>query len=119
MLSQMMVSESLSAFSTSGGSASSGRRSATPLIASRTSLAAASMSRLRVNSMSTDARPLRRRDWMISMPSMSDSAFSSTWVMRVSTNAAEAPGESTSTETISSEEHTYELPHLMRNSYGV
>src|SRR3546814_5816312 len=107
MLSQMMVSESLSAFSTSGGSASSGRRSATPLIASRTSLAAASMSRLRVNSMSTEARPLRLRDWMISTPSMPDSASSSTWVMRVSTTAAR------------SEEHTSELQSLMRISYAV
>ena len=92
MLSHTTVSESLSAFSTSGASASSGNRSATPLIASRTSLADASMSRLRVNSRVTEARPLTLRDCRVSIPSMPDSASSSTCVMRVSTTAAEAPG---------------------------
>ncbi len=92
MLSQMIASESLSTFSICGGSASSGMRSATRLTASRTSLAAASMSRRRLNSMLIDERPLRLRDSMVSMPSMPDSASSSTWVMRVSTTAAEAPG---------------------------
>ncbi len=92
MLSQTTVSESLSALRTSGASASSGRRSATPLIASRTSLAAASMSRSRVNSRVTPARPLRLLAEISSMPSMPDSASSSTWVTRVSTTAADAPG---------------------------
>ena len=92
MLSQITVSESLLAFSTSGGSASSGMRSATSLMASRTSLAAASMSRSRVNSMLTDERPLTLLDWIVSMPSMPDSASSSSWVTRVSTTAADAPG---------------------------
>ena len=92
MLSQMTVSESLSAFSTSGGSASCGRRSAMPLMASRTSLAAASISRSSVNSSVTPERPLRLLDWIVSMPSIPDSASSSTCVMRVSTTAADAPG---------------------------
>ena len=92
MFNHMIVSESLSAFSTSGGSASSGRRSATPLIASRTSLAAASISRSAVNSKVTDERPLTLRDCRVSTPSMPESESSSTWVTRVSTTAAEAPG---------------------------
>ena len=92
MLSQRMGSASLSTFSTCGGSASSGSRLVTRLTALRTSLAAASMSRCRVNSMEIDARPLTLRDSMVSMPSMPASAASSTWVMRVSTTPADAPG---------------------------
>ena len=61
-------------------------------MASRTSFAAASMSRSSVNSRVTEERPLTLRDWIISIPSMPDSASSSTWVIRVSTTAADAPG---------------------------
>ena len=87
-----MGSASLSTFAISGASASSGMRSTTRLIASRTSLAAASMSRDRVNSMLIDDRPLTLRDSIVSTPSMPESASSSTCVMRVSTTLADAPG---------------------------
>ena len=92
MLSHRIGSASASTFSICGGSASSGMRLATRLTASRTSLAAASISRDSVNSMLIDARPLTLRDSMVSMPSMPASASSRIWVMRVSTTAAEAPG---------------------------
>jgi len=91
MLNQMIGSASLSTLAISGGRASSGMRSATRLTASRTSLAAASISRLEVNSMLTWARPLELRALMVSMPSMPARASSSTWVMRLSITAAEAP----------------------------
>ena len=64
----------------------------TRLTRSRTSLAAASMSRLRLNSMVTSERPLRLCDWMVRMPSIPASPSSRIWVTRVSTTAAEAPG---------------------------
>ena len=92
MLSQMITSESDSAFSICGGSASRGMRSTTRLTASRTSFAAASMSRSSENSMLMLPSPLLLCDSMVSTPSMPDSASSSTCVMRVSTTAAEAPG---------------------------
>ena len=92
MLSHRITSASLSTFSISGALASLGRRSTTRLTASRTSLAAASISRWRVNSMLMLERPLTLRDSMVSMPSVPASASSRTWVMRVSTTAAEAPG---------------------------
>ncbi len=92
MFSQRMTSASASTFSISGGSASSGRRSPMRLMASRTSLAAASMSRVSENSMVTWPWPLRLRDSTVSMPSMPATASSRIWVMRVSTTAAEAPG---------------------------
>ena len=91
-LSQRMGSESLSTLLISGGSASSGMRSATRLTALRMSLAAASMSRVGRNSMLMSELPLRLRDSMVLMPSMPDSASSSVWVMRVSTTLADAPG---------------------------
>ncbi len=91
MLNQMIGSASLSTLAISGGRASSGMRSATRLTASRTSLAAASISRLEVNSMLTCERPLVLRALIVSMPSMPASASSSTWVMRLSMTAAEAP----------------------------
>ena len=92
MFSQMITSASASTLEISGGSASSGMRSITRLTRSRTSLAAASMSRLRLNSMVTSERPLRLLDWMVLMPSMPDRPSSRIWVMRVSTTAADAPG---------------------------
>ena len=92
MLSQRIASASASTLEICGGSASIGRRSATRLMASRTSLAAASMSRVMLNSRVTSERPLRLRDWIMRIPSMPANASSSTWVMRVSTTAAEAPG---------------------------
>ncbi|MCW0450707.1 hypothetical protein NB706_003541 [Xanthomonas sacchari] len=87
-----MASASASTLAISGASASSGRRSSTRLTASRTSLAAASMSRVARNSILMSATPLELRAWIVSMPSMPASASSSTWVMRLSTTAAEAPG---------------------------
>ena len=69
-----------------------GMRSSTRLTASRTSLAAASMSRDSENSMLMLLSPLRLRDSIVSMPSMPDSASSRICVTRVSTTAAEAPG---------------------------
>jgi hypothetical protein len=90
--SQMIASESLSTLRISGASASSGMRSATRLTALRTSLAAASMSRVARNSMLMFDEPLRLRESMVLMPSMPASASSSAWVMRVSTTAADAPG---------------------------
>ena len=92
MFSHMIASASASTLAISGGSASSGMRSITRLIASRTSFAAASMSRLRLNSMVTSERPLRLLDWIVRMPSIPASASSRIWVMRVSTTAADAPG---------------------------
>ena len=91
MLSQITTSESDSAFSISGGSASSGMRSSTRLTASRTSFAAASMSRDSENSMSMSLSPFMLWDSMVSIPSMPESASSRIWVTRVSTTAAEAP----------------------------
>ncbi len=43
--------------------------------------------------------PLLLWDSMVATPSIPDSASSSTWVIRVSTTAADAPGYSTDTET--------------------
>src|SRR5688572_5665447 len=100
MFSQRMTSASDSTFSICGGSASSGIRPSTRLTASRTSLAAASMSRDSENSIVTDATPLRLRDSTVSMPSMPATASSSTCVIRVSTTAADAPGYATCTDTI-------------------
>ena len=91
MFSHRIGSASDSTLAISGGRASSGMRSATRVTASRTSLAAASMSRLDLNSMLMLERPLRLLALMVSMPSMPASASSSTWVMRLSTTAAEAP----------------------------
>lgn len=87
----MIGEESLSCLATRGGSTSSGRRLATRLIASRTSLAAPSMSRVRVNSMLMSLRPLRLVAVITSTPSIPLIASSSTWVMRLSTTAADAP----------------------------
>ncbi len=92
MLSQTITSPSDSALLISGGLASIGMRSATRLTASRTSLAAASMSRARVNSMVMSERPFRLRDSIVLMPSVPARASSRIWVTRVSTTAAEAPG---------------------------
>jgi hypothetical protein len=86
-----ITSESASALATRGVSTSSGRSSSTRLTASRTSLAALSMSRLVVNSMLMLERPVRLLEVSRSTPSMPLTASSSTWVMRVSTTAAEAP----------------------------
>ena len=91
-LSQMIGSESLSTLLISGGSASSGMRSATRLTALRTSFAAASMSRVARNSMLTREAPFWLLESMVLMPSMPASASSRVWVMRVSTTLAEAPG---------------------------
>ena len=88
----MIGSESLSTLLISGGSASSGMRSATRLTALRTSLAAASMSREARNSMLMREEPFWLLESMVLMPSMPDSASSSVWVMRVSTTLDEAPG---------------------------
>ena len=92
MLSHRITSESDSAFSISGGSASCGMRSSTRLTASRTSLAAASMSRESENSMLMLLSPLRLRESIVSTPSMPDRESSRICVTRVSTTAAEAPG---------------------------
>ncbi len=94
-----MTSESDSAFSISGGSASSGNRSTTRLTASRTSFAAASISRSSENSMLMLPSPLLLWDSIVSTPSIPDRESSSTCVIRVSTTAAEAPGYSTETDT--------------------
>lgn len=100
MLSHRMGSASASTLEISGGRAWSGMRSETRLTASRTSLAAASTSRDCTNSILISEEPLRLRASMVSMPSMPASASSSTWVMRLSTTAADAPVYSTSTDTI-------------------
>lgn len=92
MFSQMIGRASASTFCTRGASASGGRRDNTRLIESRTSFAAASMSRFRLNSMLTEPDPLRLRDSTLSMPSMPLTASSRIWVTRVSTTAADAPG---------------------------
>ncbi len=100
VLSHRIGSASASTLEISGGRAWSGMRSVTRLTASRTSLAAASTSRVGTNSMLMSELPLRLRASIVSMPSMPARASSSTWVMRLSTTAAEAPVYSTSTETI-------------------
>ncbi len=63
-----------------------------PETRSRTSLAAPSMSRAMSNSMVMAERPSSLTDSTVRMPSTPEMRSSMSWVMRVSTTLAEAPG---------------------------
>ena len=88
----MMTSSLLSTFWMSGGSASTGSWSRIPDTRSRTSFAAPSMSRSMSNSMVIFERPSSLTDSMVRIPSTPETRSSMSWVMRVSTTLAAAPG---------------------------
>ena len=79
------------ALDTSGGSAWSGKLLSARLTRSRTSFAAASMSRESLNSMVMSERPLREVEVTFFIPSIPDILSSNSWVIRVSTILADAP----------------------------
>ena len=81
-----------SALAISGGSASSGSRSTVRATRSRTSFAAASISRCTSNSTVTWELPSRLAELMVRMPSMPAMESSTSCVIFVSTTCAEAPG---------------------------
>ena len=87
----MTVSAFESALTISGGSTSSGRLSSTRDTRSRTSFAAASMSRDSTNSTVMRDRPSDEDELTVSMPSTPLIASSMTCVTRVSTTLAAAP----------------------------
>ncbi len=83
---------SASAFCTLMLSMSSGSRRVTRDTRSRTSFAASSSLRVRLNSTVIDDWPSRDDDRMVLTPSMPESSPSSTCVTRVSTISDDAPG---------------------------
>jgi hypothetical protein len=84
-------SASASLFTTCGSSASSGRSPRTRPTASRTSLAATSISTLVSNSMVTRLRPCRLSELMVRMPEIAAIAPSTVSVMSVSITSGAAP----------------------------
>ena len=76
---------------TSGGRTCSGRLSSALATRSRTSLDAASISRLILNSIVMFERPLRLDEFILLIPSIPDIRFSITWVILVSIISADAP----------------------------
>ncbi len=91
MVAKTMAEASALALAIWGGSASTGRREATRLTASRTSLAAASRSRLSLKLMEMRDVPSRLDEDIWSMPWMPATCCSMIWVIRSSTTSAEAP----------------------------
>lgn len=87
----MALSSSL-ALNTSGGSACSGKLFNAREIRSRTSLVAASISRSSSNSMEIFERPTRLFELIDLTPSIPLILSSRTWVILLSTIAADAPG---------------------------
>ena len=87
----MMGRASASVLATRGTSASSGRRPTTRATRSRTSLAAASISRERWKVMLTLEDSSRLVDSIVLMPSIPAIASSMIWVTWVSMICAEAP----------------------------
>jgi len=88
----MMAWASASIFATTGSLDSSGSTPRTLATRSRTSLAAASGSRDRMNSTVIWLTSSRLTDLMVRMPSMPDSESSSGSVIWLSITSAEAPG---------------------------
>src|SRR5689334_23056590 len=83
-----------------GGSASGGRSRSTLPTRSRTSCAAASMSRSRLNVIITNEEPWPEIERSWSMPSTVLTASSMRWLTSVSTSSTEAPGRIVRTETV-------------------